>query len=261
MHKINIPSEMVRTDLFFEQEKSPQNSWEREENGIKIIESSEKNNHYTTIFFEDITDSLNFKNVQDVFIKEFKKYLKPKKEEKYLIIGLGNRKSTPDSLGPLTAEAILVTRYLYLFGEVEDGYSNVASFIPNVMGNTGLDTSHIIQGIMKEIPFDKIIIIDALKTNDFERLGKTIQITDRGISPGSGLDNIHKEISKTTLAKDVIAIGIPTVININTKNSIYKDNFMVTPTNIDFLIERLSLLIGNGINISLHKNFIRQNNS
>ena len=124
------------------------------------------------------------------------------------------------------------------------------------MGNTGLETSSIIQSIIEEANITKIIVIDALKTNSLERLVKTIQITDKGISPGSGIGNTRKEISKNTLNREVIAIGIPTVVDIQSHSI---NTYMVTPTDIDFMIEKLSLLIGNGINISLHKNFIRQN--
>lgn len=262
MHRILISSEFIRTDLITEQKNSHLKKKIHYQNDLKIEETIENKNHYTTIFFEDISDQDCFQKVENAFIEELKKYLNVKVGDKFLVVGLGNKKSTPDSLGPDTIEHILVTRYLFLLGEVEEGYANVSSFSPNVMGNTGIETSSIINSIIEEIKVNKVIIIDALKTNSLKRLGKTIQITDKGIAPGSGMGNIRKEISPSTLKVEVIAIGVPTVVDLRNIDSVSCNNhYMVTPTDIDFLIEKLALLIANGINISLHKNFIRQNYS
>ena len=260
MHKINLEQKELRTDLVTEQQVDNKIEQIIEKNEqIEVTETTINKNYYTTIKFKDITDKENFKIVQKAFVKELKKYLKLKPEDKIIVIGLGNEKSTPDSLGPLVVEKILVTRYLFLLGEVEPGYSNVASFIPNVMGNTGIETSEIIKSIVDSVKPTKVIVIDSLKTSNLERLSSTIQITNQGISPGSGIGNMRKEISQKTINAEVIAIGIPMVVDIRNIMNI-KESMIVTPTNIDFLVEKLSLLIGNGINISLHKNFIRQNN-
>ena len=260
MHKTKNDDNFLRTDLLYELENDHKNIIEEELfKGIKVIESTSNNNLYSTIIFNDITDQDNYYKVQNIFIKELKKYLKLSSKDKILIIGLGNNKSTPDSLGPSTIERILVTRHLYLLGELDKDYSNVASFSPNVTGNTGIETSDIIKNLIKEIDVNKVLVVDSLKTSSLDRLTKTIQITNQGISPGSGIGNTRKEISKDTMGIDVIAIGVPTVVDI--KEIIgNQDNCIVTPTNIDFMIERLSSLIGNGINISLHKSFSRQNN-
>ena len=230
-------------------------------NKLMLTRSDNKKYSSSTISFDDILNKDNYYKVQNLFVEELSKYLKLSSDDTILVIGLGNDKSTPDSLGPLVSNNILVTRYLYLLGQLSDDYSNVCTFIPNVMGNTGIETSDIIKSIIKETNSNKVIVVDSLKTNSMNRLLKTIQITNQGISPGSGIDNKREEISKETLGVDVIAIGVPTVIDIrslfNNKSSI---NYIVTPTNIDFLIDKFSLLIGNGINLVLHKNFIRQNN-
>ena len=133
------------------------------------------------------------------------------------------------------------------------------------MANTGIETAEIIKSIIKDSKATKVIVIDSLKTSNIKRLLKTIQITNKGISPGSGIGNNRKEISKKTVGIDIIAIGIPTVVDINSiiynytnKRIKEVDNLIVTPTNIDYMIDKLSILIGNGINNSLHKNFIRQ---
>ena len=125
------------------------------------------------------------------------------------------------------------------------------------MGNTGIESIAIIKSIVKDINPTKIIIIDSLKASNKERLIKTIQITNSGINPGSGINNSRGEISKKTIGCDVVAIGIPTVVDMSTN---VKENFIVTPTNIDFVIERLSSLIASSLNKSLHKNYNRQIN-
>ena len=254
MHTIKIPLKKVHTDLITEKKLFGVKEEIIEENNIKLIRTKNHNDYYSTIYFKDITDKNNYQNVQEIFIKELKKYLKIQSTDKILVIGLGNEKSTPDSLGPKVIDNILVTRYLFLLGEVEEGYINVCSFKPNVMGNTGIDSFSIINNIIENTKVNKIIIIDALKTNNFENLVKTIQITNTGITPGSGIGNYQKEITSKTINKDIIVIGVPTVIDIS--NTINKDNYIVTPTNIDYLIEKLSILIGNGINKTIHKNFL-----
>lgn len=263
MHTIKINNKSLMTDLLIDQENQKKYiSKETIIDGIKIINSKDNSYKYTTIYYNDITDKDNYKRLEKVLVNELKKYLKQTRKETTLIVGLGNRNSTPDSLGPKTIDNILVTRYLFLLGEVEEGYSNVCTFIPNVMGNTGIETANIVKSIIQETKATKVIIIDSLKTTNLNRLNKTIQITNKGISPGSGIYNNRQEISKKTMNIDVIAIGVPTVVELNNLlEKQYKEKLIVTPTNIDFIIEKLAILIGNGINISLHKNFIRQNNN
>ena len=257
MHKININDNYIRTDLLYEQKNIKNTNSETYYKDIKLVSQKDKKNDYSTIFFEDITDYESYLNLQKVFTKELIKYIKIKENDIVLIIGLGNIKSTPDSLGPLTIDKLLPTRYLFELGDVEEGYTNVSIYKPDVMGNTGIESIAIIKSIVKDINPTKIIIIDSLKASNKERLIKTIQITNSGINPGSGINNSRGEISKKTIGCDVIAIGIPTVVDMSTN---VKDNFIVTPTNIDFVIERLSSLIASSLNKSLHKNYNRQIN-
>lgn len=258
MHKIKINDKLVRTDLILEINPNIENKVTTYKD-IKIIENNKKDFNYTTIKFNDITDHESYQNVEKVFIDQLKKYLKPNKDDIFLIIGLGNAKSTPDSLGPKTIDYVIPTRFLFELGDVEDGYLNVASYSPNVLGNTGIESISIIKSILKNIKANKLIVIDSLKANNLDRLVKTIQITDRGINPGSGINNNRGEISNKNMKCDVIAIGVPTVVDINTIiNSNNNQSFIVTPTNIDFVIDKLSKLIGESINISLHKNINRQ---
>lgn len=257
MHKININDNYIRTDLLYEQKNIKNTNSETYYKDIKVVSQKDKKSDYSTIFFEDITDYESYLNLQNVFTKELIKYINIKKKDIVLIIGLGNIKSTPDSLGPLTIDKLLPTRYLFELGDVEEGYTNVSIYKPDVMGNTGIESIAIIKSIVKDINPTKIIIIDSLKASNKERLIKTIQITNSGINPGSGINNSRGEISKKTIGCDVIAIGIPTVVDMSTN---VKENFIVTPTNIDFVIERLSSLIASSLNKSLHKNYNRQIN-
>lgn len=266
MHKLNIEKYNTRTDLIVDQEdKMIIEEKERIYKDIKIVNCKNNKYNYTTIFFNDITDKDSFLNVQKVLMEELSKYIDLKENDRFLLIGLGNNYATPDSLGPSTMDKILVTRHIFLIGDVEEGYSNVSVYKPDVIGNTGIESISIIKNLIKEIKPTKTIIIDSLKASKLERLTKTIQITNSGIHPGSGISNDRGEISRDTINCEVIAIGIPTVVDINTilesktKNKI-KDNFIVTPTSIDFLIEKLSSLISSSLNILLHKNYLRQIN-
>ena len=249
MHEIKITQSNIRTDVISEKNNKNNHSYFIKENGLKI----EKQSHYTIIHFKDITDYNNYKQVQVELIKQLKEYIKIDKNDQILVIGLGNEKSTPDSLGPMTIDKVLVTRYLYMLGEIEEGYSNVCSFTPNVMGNTGIETSDLIKSVIDQTKVTKVIVIDSLRTNTLSHLIKTIQITDQGINPGSGIGNSRKEISKKNMNVEVIAIGVPTIIEYQTKDT----SIMVTPTDIDYLIEKLSILIGDSLNIIFHKNYNR----
>ena len=341
MHTIDLKNMALRTDLVMDEidrnkkeEIKPQVVVDEKNvrlEEIKIDDALEELVHkkkgiYKTLTFTDVTDKNNFKAVEKVLIDALKKTyidIDIKEDAKVLVIGLGNIESTPDALGPKSINHILVTRHLFMLGEVEEGYRNVASFKPSVTGVTGIETKDLIEGIISKTSPDLLIVIDALASSSLERLNKTIQITTAGISPGSGIGNNRIEISKDTLNIPVIAIGIPTVVDgativqntlelllkkisyqltnqnnyktklVSSNNQDYKDqeniltidqkedllgmvgllteeelkqlllevllpvnyNMMVTPKEIDFLIEKLSLLLANTINKSLHKNF------
>jgi len=146
-----------------------------------------------------------------------------------LIVGLGNWNVTPDALGPMTIEKILVTSHLFKLQQetVADGYREVAAVTPGVMGVTGIETSDIIFGIAEKFNPDFIIAVDALASRSIERVNETIQLSDSGIHPGSGVGNKRKEISQKTLGVPVIAIGVPTVV----------DAVTITSDTIDFMLK------------------------
>lgn len=136
-------------------------------------------------------------------------------DAKGLIVGLGNWDVTPDALGPKTVENILVTNHLFEldYETVASGYRPVAAISPGVMGVTGMETSDIVRSIIKQYNPEFVIVVDALASRSIERINETIQLTDSGIHPGSGVGNHRKELSKETLGIPVIAIGVPTVVD------------------------------------------------
>lgn len=303
------------------------------ENGILVnnvyldkvgsIKIGKKIGNYLTIEFNDILDSTTRRNIIKIFTKELKKMLNKlgiKENDKCLVIGLGNKKSTPDSLGPSVVEKVVVTNHLFKMNMLEDGYRVVSAFNTGVMGTTGIETKDLIDNLVKISECDFLIVIDSLASGSIDRLNKTIQITDAGISPGSGIGNDRGEISSDTLNIPVIAIGVPTVVdavtivsdtinymykhysyiknNINNpsfklkigigdylKKEVYNENLnkdvfgiigslndselktlinevltpinynlMVTPKEVDYIIDKLSNIISQVINNVLHKN-------
>ena len=260
MHEIDLNKKDLRTDLILEKQYKNLESKTTKYKDIEIITTKYKNNNYTTIYFNDATDKDNYLNLEKVLIKELKKYINIKENDTILVVGLGNSKSTPDALGPSTIDDILVTRHLKLLNVLDKDYSVVSTFKPSVMGTTGIESIDLIKNIIKDIKATKVIAIDALKASKIERLVKTIQITDSGIHPGSGINNNRGEISKNTMETDVISIGIPTVVDIKTiLESILEEeieldeNLILTLTDIDYQIEKLSKLLSISINKTLHK--------
>lgn len=137
---------------------------------------------------------------------------------KVLIVGLGNWNVTPDALGPLVVENVMVTRHYFelMPGEVSPGYRPVSAIAPGVLGTTGIETGEIIQGIVEKSKPDLVIAIDALASRSLERVNTTIQIADTGIHPGSGIGNKRKGLTLDTLGVPVIAVGVPTVVYAST---------------------------------------------
>ena len=339
-HEIDLKRYEIRTDLVLD---TIENSNEEIKmaidnyDNIKVTKEevddtdsrllNKKKGNYITIEFEDVTDSENKKKVEEVFVKELKSLMDKieiNKDSPVLIIGLGNEKSTPDSLGPKVIENILVTRHIFLIGEdTKEGIRCTSAINPGVMATTGIETSNLVKAVAEEIAPSLIIVVDALAASSISRINKSIQITDTGIHPGSGVGNRRKEISKDTLGIPVIGIGVPTVVEssiivYDTINYIFKHisyikenqnknklifkrnnylnkikdrslspkeqrdvlgligelsdiekknlinevltavnyNFIVTPKEVDFQIDKLADLLSNGINKSLHENII-----
>ena len=212
------------------------------------------------------------------------------KQGEVLVVGLGNIYVTPDALGPKVINEIEVTRHIinYLQQYVNEGTRMVSAISPGVLGTTGIETVEILKGIVDNIHPKLVIVIDALASRSIERISSTIQLSDTGIIPGAGVGNKRSEISEATLGIPVIAIGIPTVVETavlvndsldlfitklqnEAKSNDYlnqlkeKDNYeeikealmpsdynlIVTPKEIDDLIENMSEIVAMGINQSM----------
>ena len=222
-HEVDLKNSILRTDLAVELVKSKPT---KQIDDIKITnitlneqeakEINKKEGNYTTIEFEDVTDSENQNKLIQIFTEELKTMFKNqniKDDDMCLVLGLGNEKSTPDSLGPLVVSKTLVTNYIYLYGSLDEGFRRVCAISPGVMGETGIETSDLLKSIVDTIKPNFVITIDALAASSVERVNKTIQMTDSGINPGSGVGNKRKEISKEILGIPTIAIGVPTVVD------------------------------------------------
>lgn len=179
--------------------------------------------HYVTIEVPGLRDGDT--KLQDrvatQFAKHFESFLERlniNKTARVLIVGLGNWNVTPDALGPLVVENIMVTRHFFelMPDQVAPGYRPVSAVAPGVLGITGIESSEIVKGIVDESKPDLIIAIDALASKALERVNTTIQIADTGIHPGSGIGNKRKGLTKEILGVPVIAIGVPTVVYAST---------------------------------------------
>lgn len=172
-----------------------------------------------------------------------------------LVIGLGNKEITPDALGPQAVSRVVATRHIA--DELPDshelsGLRSVSAIATGVLGQTGIEASEVVRAICERTKPSAVIAIDALACSDTERLGCTVQICDAGISPGSGVENARKELSQRTIGVPVIAVGVPTVVDMHTivesltgqEVSSDRPNMMVTTRDVDRLIGRAAKLIG-----------------
>lgn len=203
-----------------------------DEEGAKLL--GKKAGSYITIYADGVKkqDTMRQEAAAKILAKELEQLLVKNNipaNSVGLIVGLGNWNVTPDALGPMTAEKVLVTSHLFKLEHesVADGYRPVAAVTPGVMGVTGMETSDIIFGIVEKFNPDFVIAIDALASRSIERVNETIQLSDSGIHPGSGVGNKRKEISKETLGVPVLAIGVPTVV----------DAVTIASDTIDFLLK------------------------
>lgn len=187
------------------------------------------------------------------------------KEGTVLTVGLGNRGITPDALGPRTADMVLATRHID--GEFArsvglEGLRSSAVLTPGVLGQTGTESSEIVRGVCAVVSPVAILAVDALAASDVTRLGRTVQISDSGISPGAGVGNRRQPLNAATFGVPVIGIGVPTVVDAVTiaaavGGAATKEiqNLIVTPKEIDLVINRAARLIAAGINGALQPAF------
>ena len=247
------------------------------ENGAKTM--GKPIGTYVTMEFQDMT--IPEERYQNSIIKNLAEHIENilsryKEDFNALVVGLGNREVTPDALGPKVVDNLNVTRHIireygkYAMGE--EVHIMISAIAPGVMAQTGMESYEIIKGIVEEIHPDVVFVIDALAARNTRRLNRTIQITDTGIHPGSGVGNHRNEISKNTLGIPVIAIGVPTVVDAATivrdtmeniissldkedKYEIIQDiisphlyGMFVTPKDIDESIEQIGITVAAGLN-------------
>lgn len=221
-----------------------------------------------TIFENDDVFDRGAKAVGD----ELKKLISPMNLSSVLVVGLGNRYITPDSIGPKTVSKVTVTRHITKEGGAGYDFSicPVSAIAPGVLGITGIETGEIVQGVKEKSNPSLIIAVDALAARNIDRLGTTVQLSDTGICPGSGVGNNRKELTEKTMGIPVIAIGVPMVVDAVTlvsdmtkaisENSAEKisesisrqnQNMIVTPNDVDSISEKISDIIAEGINMAL----------
>lgn len=254
------------------------------ENGLEISRLTVKNQKakqalgkeigtYITIELPSLTDNFSETDERLITIGEEIRSLLPV-NGLVLVVGLGNTEITPDSLGPKTSSHILATRHIT--GEIAratglDKLRPVAVMQTGVTGQTGIETGEYIMSVVKRIKPNAVVAIDALASRRLERLGCTLQISDTGISPGAGVGNHRTKINRETIGVPVIAIGVPTVVDVQTlANDLIGNKFdsqtkeqisphgrqmVVIPREIDLLTERASRLIAFALNGALQNEF------
>lgn len=255
--------------------------------------------NYITIDFPEYThyDGESMDKVSDVVANVLKRLVSMPDEKTALVVGLGNWNVTPDALGPKVSEKIMVTRHLkdVMPDVIDDSVRSVCTIAPGVLGITGIETGEVIKSLVNKIKPDLVICVDALGSRKLERVNRTIQIGDTGISPGAGVGNHRMKINEETLGVKVIAIGVPTVVDAATmandtldlllddligkveegkefynmlksvnrdeKSALIKEvlnpfigDLMVTPKDIDTIVNSLSKIIANGINMAIQPN-------
>ena len=183
-----------------------------------------------------------------------------------LVVGLGNDAMTPDAIGPQVAEHVLVTRHL-MRDEAFASLTAVSVLVPGVLGRTGMEAAETIRGAVRTVRPDVLIAVDALASRSLERVCTTVQLSDTGIVPGSGVGNRRRALNRATLGIPVIAVGVPTVVDVHTLAlDILEEagaadvepaalrghgGVMVTPRDIDAQIRELSRVVGYGIDLAL----------
>lgn len=308
----------IRTDLALEAREALTTEQEPDIDGVIYKTEKDDTMEITTVDIENETGSQTmgkpvgtYITIQSEYMRDndiqaqkkitvalsdkLKELIKPEKQKKALVVGLGNWNVTPDALGPKVVNRILVTRHILesIPDNIRDSVGNVAAVSPGVLGITGIETAEIIKGITQRAKPDVIIAIDALAARSVSRINSTIQLSDTGISPGAGIGNCRVPLNEETMGVPVIAVGVPTVVDAATlvndtfdgiltsmleKNGYesqtaksikhicdedkfddilsalepYSGNMFVTPKEVDAVIERLSDIIANALNMVLH---------
>jgi len=282
-----------RTDLAMESRMGADSSTEQLEGGIErtVVQIGDElaarelgrpQGTYVTLSCpQSMTIELRTRSaLSEALGRELRRML-PEAAKTVLVTGLGNRSVTPDALGPRTVERVLVTRHMdgCLPGSEGERMKSVCAAAPGVLGVTGLETAEVLRGMVEHARPDAVIAVDALAARSSQRICSTIQIADTGITPGSGVGNHRKALTRHTLGVPVIAVGVPMVVYASTiaqdamallthgaaeEDEAYLTecvqrvvserlgDLIVTPREVDALVERMAGIVAQGINMALH---------
>ena len=221
---------------------------------------------YTTVDLPDYSLPADlFEKAVGVISEEITALARLKKRDSVLIVGLGNAEITPDSLGPFTLRRAVVTRHLKktLPRFLSEGeFRDVSGLVPGVLGQTGIESLEITRSVVESVKPDAVILIDSLAARTLSRLGRAVQISDRGLVPGGGVGNSRAEISEKTLGVRCLSIGVPTVMTAESlisrgrkKKSALTDaeaSMIITPKDVCQMINECSRLIGCSLSAALH---------
>lgn len=225
-----------------------------------------------------VPDDGYHREISEEISRCLKKMLPKDQDCSVLVVGLGNREITADALGPMVVDNLRINRHIVNeYGAAamgEDHVIRVSALVPGVMAQTGMETQEIVQGVIEETKPDVLVVIDALAARSIKRLNCTIQLTDTGISPGSGVGNYRNGMNRETMKIPVIGIGVPTVVDaatiihdavaelLESLEESEMDEFLselispsmmtmyVTPKDIDETVKRLSFTISEGLNLA-----------
>ena len=256
------------------------------ENGAKVM--GKPVGSYITIEAPEmaVPDEGYHEEISQQLRKFIGELLPKRKMEKILVVGLGNRQVTPDALGPYVVDNLHITRHIIeeygKYATGEDEVWSVSAIVPGVMGQTGMETVEVIRGVVAETKPDILLVIDALAARNSKRLNRTIQIADTGITPGSGVGNHRKALDRETLGVPVVAVGVPLVVYASTiaadalcalgEGEVEEERIaacvervvseklgemIVTPREVDALVERMAGVLADGINQALHPRLSR----
>lgn len=222
------------------------------------------------------------REISDCFAEELLRLIPDiEKELSILVVGLGNREVTADALGPQVVDNLFITRHVVkAYGTAAYNCSRmnlVSSIEPGVMAKTGMETAEIVKGVIEQTSPDVLIVVDALAARSTKRLNRTIQISNTGIQPGSGVGNHRNALTQESLGVPVIAVGVPTVVdaativgdalekiagdNLNLNSIKFQhemafaelNNMYMTGKDIDAVIKRVSFTVSEGINMAMEK--------
>lgn len=236
--------------------------------------------NYITVHIPDVEFSAYYEKAAQVVSEEISALMTVDKDSSVLVIGLGNRNITADALGPKVVGGLVISRHLKdHMPELAENLGRVCALAPGVLGLTGIETGEIVMGIADRIKPTHVIAIDALASKSVDRIANTIQIADTGIVPGSGVGNHRKALTRETLGVPVLSIGVPTVVSVGViarqtaqiladsseidqdkskaEQELFSklDEMVVTPKNIDLIMEKIAKIVSSGINLSIHKGY------